>query len=1177
MKLSFTKVLVLLLLLVQNVPAFSQRVINAVSTPDIANFNGWVNTPNPITGYVFSNTTNRVGTSIATNGGLYAIPNKGLGYRPSGSASSFTLTGTYRNNTGAAIAVGDTIQVSYRAEVIDANSRIPGWDVTVAGQTNSSFDWLSTNGTQTKTQKFVRTAAIANNTNFTLVFSADRGTGSGSSPLIGINDITVTILPATVTCPTPSITTQPSDISVLAPNTATFNVAANNVTAYQWQWRATASGAWANVTTTQGTGGNTASFTTVPTTPTMNGYQYRVVLSNTCGSITMTLNSNAATLTVSCNNPVVTMQPIDTTVLTGVPAGFSIDATAATGYQWQWRANSTTAWADVTAADGIGGTTDSFTTIATTTQMNGYQYRVVLTNACGTTTTDSATLNICMAPVITMQPSDTTVIPGNVAVFEVAANNVTGYQWQWRANSTGTWTNVTAAEGIGGTTNSFTTVAATQQMSGYQYRVVITNACSGTLSSTVLTDSATLNICVAPVITMQPLDTIVVPGNVAVFEVAANNVTAYQWQWRTNSTTAWTNVTAAEGTGGTTDSFTTIATTQQMNGYQYRVILTNACGATLINTVLTDSATLNICMPPALTMQPSDTIVTLGDVAIFEVTASNVTAYQWQWRTSSTASWQNVTAAEGTGGTTDSFTTIAATQQMNGYQYRVLVTNACGTTAITNMLSDSATLSICMPPAITTQVINTTVVTGTSAVFEVEAGNATSYQWQWRANSTANWSDATIAQGTGATTDSFTTVPTTMAMTGYQYRVMVTNACGTSTITHLISDTGVLTVVCPPAAAITVQPVNVVINLGANALFTVDATDAASYQWQNWDAITSAWVNIAPGTTGYTGQTTDSLIIITPGLAMDNSRYRVVLSNLCATTTTSVEAMLTIDAGITVLTNPVSILNTGGFTSITTFANTGIGQHQSEGIRYSTDGITWNPLVAGGVISNLQPNTQYYYQGYVTFNIGTFYGAVLDTFTLANLAGTTTLNALAGGTTIDLTLNPTNNPTYTQYAIASGNRWVQTNGTLGTTAAWLSAADWNALTIIELTPNTDYCFAVKAKNNDGIETVLNTEACIRTAGNVSVKDIATALNSQVTLYPNPSSTGIVQLKYNFVTPVDLNVSVTDLSGKVVFATDMKDLRTGQQTLDLSKLAQGMYFIKLSADGQSAGKKLIIAK
>ncbi|OJV50617.1 MAG: hypothetical protein BGO31_09225 [Bacteroidetes bacterium 43-16] len=787
----------------------------------------------------------------------------------------------------------------------------------------------------------------------------------------------------------------------------------------------------------------------------------------------------------------------------------------------------------------------------------------------------------CATPIVSAQPANVIVTVPNTATFNTTAINVTAYQWQWRANASGNWANVTVLQGTGGTSSSFTTVPTVATMDEYQYRVVLTNACGGGSTTTVLnSNTAMLSLnCAAPVATLQPLDTTVVSGAPALFVADATGVTSYQWQWRANSTATWADVTTAEGTGGTSDSFTTIATTAQMSGYQYRVVLSNACGGTVTAGITnTDSATLTICQPPVVTTQPLDTTVVLGNVAVFEVEANNVSAYQWQWRANNTAAWANVTTAEGIGGTSDSFTTIATTATMNGFQYRVILTNACGSTTITNLFTDSATLNICMPPVITTQVINTTATLGSSAVFEVAGNNATGYQWQWRANNTATWADVTAAEGTGGTTDAFTTIATTLTMNGYQYRVVLTNACGASTVTNLVSDTATLTVVCPPSVSITAQPLNAAINLGANALFTVTATNAASYQWQVWDDLTASWTDIAPAANGYSGQHTDSLIVNAPALSMDSTRYRVVLSNLCAVTTTSTEAMLTIDAGITVMTNPVTALTSNGFTSVTTFTNTGIGQYQSQGIRYSADAITWNPLVPGGVISNLSPNTQYYFQAYAIFDIGTFYGAVSDTFTLANVAGPSSLAALTGGTTIQLSINENNNPAYTEYAIASGTNWVQANGSLGTTAAWKTATDWNATTIRELTPRTNYCFSVKARNNDGIETALSTEACIQTDSsvNVAVNDIAAALSGQVILYPNPS-TGMVQLKYNFERALDLNVTVVDLSGKVVLATTFNDLKSGVQIIDLSSLAQGMYSVRLASGGHVAGKKLLIAK
>ncbi|MCQ2458716.1 MAG: hypothetical protein MJ142_08330, partial [Clostridia bacterium] len=60
---------------------------------------------------------------------------------------------------------------------------------------------------------------------------------------------------------------------------------------YQWQYRKTADGTWANTTAT---GYNTATLT-VPGTASRNGYQYRCVITDKNGK---KVTSNTVTLTV---------------------------------------------------------------------------------------------------------------------------------------------------------------------------------------------------------------------------------------------------------------------------------------------------------------------------------------------------------------------------------------------------------------------------------------------------------------------------------------------------------------------------------------------------------------------------------------------------------------------------------------------------------------------------------------------------------------------------------------------------------------------------------------------------------------------------------------------------------------------------------------------------------------
>jgi hypothetical protein len=110
---------------------------------------------------------------------------------------------------------------------------------------------------------------------------------------------------AVVVDATVSITTQPSNATVVEPATATFSVVAAITGAgsltYQWQVQEGGAGAWANVT--RGTGGTTASYTTGATqvaasgTADSNGDKYRCVVGATTGNTDVT--TTAATLTVT--------------------------------------------------------------------------------------------------------------------------------------------------------------------------------------------------------------------------------------------------------------------------------------------------------------------------------------------------------------------------------------------------------------------------------------------------------------------------------------------------------------------------------------------------------------------------------------------------------------------------------------------------------------------------------------------------------------------------------------------------------------------------------------------------------------------------------------------------------------------------------------------------------------
>lgn len=147
----------------------------------------------------------------------------------------------------------------------------------------------------------------------------------------------------------------------------------------------------------------------------------------------------------------------------------------------------------------------------------------------------------------------------------------------------------------------------------------------------------------------------------------------------------------------------------------------------------------------------------------------------------------------------------------------------------------------------------------------------------------------------------------------------------------------------------------------------------------------------------------------------------------------------------------------------------------------STTGTTAQAFT--GTATGLTPNTTYNFRAAGTN--GTVYNGSNATFiTLANVPGAPALSA-AATTSLSVTLNTTtqnSNPASTQYAIqvTNTNQYVQTNGSLGATAVWATAATWGTKVVTGLSQGTSYTFQVKARNSNNVETAFGTQASLST-------------------------------------------------------------------------------------------------
>jgi hypothetical protein len=259
--------------------------------------------------------------------------------------------------------------------------------------------------------------------------------------------------------------------------------------------------------------------------------------------------------------PVITTQPKTQAAGVGGTVTFKVVATGAESYQWQYSTNSGSTWHN-------SSSTTSTLSFTATTAMNGRQYRCVVTNAYGSTTSNAATLTVSSLPVIVTQPKAKTVDAGATVAFSVeASGSGLTYQWQYSTNNGSTWHNAS------GTSATFS-FKATAALSGRQYRCVVTNANGSTPSN-----GATLTVNSMPVITAHPVSVSAKCGTVATFSVTATGGSlTYQWQVSTNGST-WTDAT---GSGSTTATLT-VAVAQTMNGNKYRCVVTNSTGTVTSN------------------------------------------------------------------------------------------------------------------------------------------------------------------------------------------------------------------------------------------------------------------------------------------------------------------------------------------------------------------------------------------------------------------------------------------------------------------------------------------------------------------------------------------------------------------------------------------------------------------
>ena len=348
---------------------------------------------------------------------------------------------------------------------------------------------------------------------------------------------------------------------------------------------------------------------------------------------------------------------------TGTPASFHIEVegTANISYQWQYRTAGTTNWK--TPSQTSAKTADYVFTLKPS--YDNIEVRCIVSDDSGNEViSDTRKANVFA---FTSQPKDAIASAGEVVNFEVSSigNNVT-YQWYYkRPNST--WKKTTVA----GATTAVLPITAGTKNDGTSYRCVITDEAGNKINSTaaLLTlDNISLQV------TGISEDAYDVNGKSVTFHVDAvgNGNLTYQWQYKLAGETKWR--TPSQASAKTADYVFKLK--PSYDNIEVRCIVKDATG----NSVTSDVRKANVF---AITGQPQDAELELGEQTTFSVEAAGKDlAYQWFYMRPE-GSWKKVTVA----GANTANLVITANTKNDGTKFQCRITDGLG-----NILVSSAAL-----------------------------------------------------------------------------------------------------------------------------------------------------------------------------------------------------------------------------------------------------------------------------------------------------------------------------------------------------------------------------------------------------------------------------------------------------------------------------------------------------
>lgn len=328
-------------------------------------------------------------------------------------------------------------------------------------------------------------------------------------------------------------------------------------------------------------------------------------------------------------------------------------------------------------------------------------------------------------PTILTSPSSQTVTLGKPATFTVLAKGTPALRYQW----------LKSGLAIVGQTNDLFTISSCQFSDDGLYSVRVSNTAGAVTSASAMLMVHPLP--VAPVITTQPISSMVLLGDSVSMSAAATGTRPVSWQWRLGN---------ALVTGATNDTLDLLSVTRDDAG-SYTVRASNGAG-----TATSAAAHISVIAPPEHQTVRSGTNVT------FTVRAFGTGPFTYQWLF-------NGHPMAGATKSTLVLTNVGL-EAVGSYSVAVGVANHP-----LGLTTPAATLAVQMAPKIVTQPADLAADEGSDTLLAVSVQGSEPMSYQWR-------TQGIPLPGQTAATLAFS--PLAASHAGF-YSVVISNAYGSVT------------------------------------------------------------------------------------------------------------------------------------------------------------------------------------------------------------------------------------------------------------------------------------------------------------------------------------------------------------------------------------------------------------